>query len=160
MFINVEMSGGTNFGSAVRLSGESSKSCSKTVAREAERTRRRELEEKRGIWIKRRKFPLFLDCRRRLDLSPERGSRPRPKEATRFAISQLTRDFGRQLLCDICAADIASFQNRRKRDGVSNRTVNLELGVMRSILRRHRMWEPLTDDVNFLEGESIARPSL
>src|SRR5258707_15832801 len=33
----------------------------------------------------------------------------------------------------------------------SNRTMNLELGVLRSILRRYRMWEPIAADVDFLK---------
>jgi len=60
---------------------------------------------------------------------------------------QLTRDFGKQLLCDIPGADLAAYQTRRKREEVSNRTVNLELGVLRSILRRYRMWEAIAADV-------------
>jgi integrase len=55
------------------------------------------------------------------------------------------------LLCDVSGEDLASYQTRRKRDEVSNRTVNLELGVMRSILRRYRMWEAIAGDVDFLK---------
>jgi integrase len=58
---------------------------------------------------------------------------------------------GKQLLSDISVEDLAKYQMRRKRDKVSNRTVNLELGVMRSILRRHRMWEAIALDVRFLK---------
>jgi integrase len=63
----------------------------------------------------------------------------------------LTRDLGKQLLCDISGEDLAAYQTRRRRDGVSNRTVNLELGVLRSILRRYRMWEAIAADVDFLK---------
>ncbi len=55
------------------------------------------------------------------------------------------------MLCDLSGQDLAAYQTRRKRDGVSNRTVNLELGVLRSILRRYRMWEPIAADVDFLK---------
>jgi len=51
---------------------------------------------------------------------------------------------------------VSAYQTRRERDGVSNRTVNLELGVLRSILRRYRMWEPIAADVDFLR-ERVAR---
>ena len=37
---------------------------------------------------------------------------------------------------------------------MSNRTVNLELGVLRSILRRYRMWEAIAADVDFLKESS------
>jgi integrase len=69
----------------------------------------------------------------------------------KLAISQLGNDFGKRLLCDISADDLAGYQTRRKRDGVSNRTVNLELGVLRSILRRYRMWEAIAAEVDFLK---------
>ena len=129
---------------------ESSKSESKTVAKDAERVRRCELEES---WnqIKRRKLPpLFslaaadwLKTRTSLAASTERSYKP--------AISQLTKDFGKQLLCDLSREDLAAYRTRRKREGVSNRTVNLELGVLRSILRRYRMWEAIAADVDFLK---------
>lgn len=35
--------------------------------------------------------------------------------------------------------------------GVAPRTVNLEVGVLRSILRRHRMWEAIAPAVDFLK---------
>src|SRR5215471_1536103 len=48
---------------------------------------------------------------------------------------------------------LAAYQTRRKREEVSNRTVNLELGVLRSILRRYRMWEAVSADVDFLKED-------
>jgi hypothetical protein len=87
--------------------------------------------------------------------STRTGIAPATERGYRLAISQLTKDFGTQLLCDIRSGDLAAFQTRRKREGVSNRTVNLEVGVLRSILRRFRMWEAIATDVDFLE-ESAA----
>jgi integrase len=129
---------------------ESSKSASKTVAKDAERVRRRELEES---WnqIKRRKLPPLFSLAAAGWLKTRTGIAPATERSYRLAISQLTRDFGKQLLCDISGDDLASFQTRRKRDGVSNRTVNLEMGVLRSILRRYRMWEAIAADVDFLK---------
>jgi integrase len=129
---------------------ESSKSESKTVARDAERVRRRELEES---WnqIKRRKLPPFFAIAATDWLKTRTGIAPATVRSYRIAISQLTKDFGKQLLCDIGGEDLAAYQIRRKREGVSNRTVNLELGVLRSILRRYRMWEALAADVDFLK---------
>jgi hypothetical protein len=122
----------------------------KTVAREAERIRRRELEES---WnhIKRRKLPSLFAIASTDWLKTRTGIAPSTTRSYKIAISRLTKDFGKQLLCDICSEDIAVYQTRRKGEGVSNRTVNLELGVLRSILRRHRMWEGLAADVDFLK---------
>ena len=129
---------------------ESSKSESKTVAKDAERARRRELEES---WnqIKRRKLPPLFSLAAADWLKTRTSIAPSTERSYKLAISQLTKDFGKQLLCDLSGEDLAAYQTRRKRDGVSNRTVNLELGVLRSILRRYRMWEPIAADVDFLK---------
>ena len=129
---------------------ESSKSEGKTVAKEAERARRRELEES---WnqIKRRKLPPLFSLAAADWLRTRTSIAPSTERSYKLAISQLTKDFGKQLLCDLSGDDLAAYQTRRKREGVSNRTVNLELGVLRSILRRYRMWEPIAADVDFLK---------
>jgi integrase len=135
---------------AGQLIRESSKSESKTLAKEAERVRRRELEES---WnqIKRRKLPPLFSLAAADWIKTRTSIAPSTERSYKLAISQLTADFGKQLLCDVSADDLAAYQARRKRDGVSNRTVNLELGVLRSILRRYRMWEPIAADVDFLK---------
>ena len=56
------------------------------------------------------------------------------------------------MLCDISGEDLSTYQARRKREEISNRTVNLELGVLRTILRRYRMWEAIAD-VDFLKED-------
>ena len=123
---------------------ESSKSESKTVAKDAERIRRRELEES---WnrIKRRKLPPLFSIAAADWLTTRTGIARSTERSYKLAISQLSSDFGKQLLCDLSAADLAAYQTRRKRDGVSNRTVNLEMGVLRSILRRNKMWSRRAD---------------
>jgi hypothetical protein len=133
-----------------QLIRESSKSESKTIARDAERVRRRGLEES---WnqIKRRKLPPPFAIAAADWLKVRTSIAPSTERSYKLAISQLSVDFGRQLLCDISAEDLAAYQMRRKRDGVSNRTVNLEVGVLRGILRRNKMWEPLSADVDFLK---------
>jgi integrase len=129
---------------------ESSKSESKTVAKDAERARRRELEES---WnqIKRRKLPPLFSIAAEDWLKTRTGSAPSTERSYKLAISHLKSEFGKQLLCDLSGEDLAAYQTRRKREGVSNRTVNLELGVLRSILRRYRMWEAIAADVDFLK---------
>jgi len=129
---------------------ESSKSESKTVAKDAERVRRRELEES---WnqIKRRKLPSLFSLAAEDWLKTRTGIAPSTERSYKLAISHLKMDFGKQLLCDLSGEDLAAYQTRRKREGVSNRTVNLELGVLRSILRRYRMWEAIAADVDFLK---------
>jgi integrase len=129
---------------------ESSKSESKTVAKDAERIRRRELEES---WnrIKRRKLPPLFSIAASDWLKTRTGIARSTERSYKLAISQLSADFGKQLLCDLSAVNLAAYQTRRMRDGVSNRTVNLEMGVLRSILRRNKMWESISGEVDFLK---------
>jgi integrase len=129
---------------------ESSKSASKTVAKEAERQRRREMEES---WnqIKRRKLPPIFSTAANDWLKSRTNIAPATERSYKLAISQLEGDFARRLLCDLSPEDLAAYQARRKRQGVSNRTVNLEVGVLRSILRRHHMWESVSGDIGFLK---------
>src|SRR3974390_1373932 len=122
---------------------ESSKSEAKTVARDAERARRRELEES---WnqIKRRKLPPLFSVASADWLKTRTNIARSTERSYKLAISHLENNFGKRLLCDISAEDLAGYQTRRKHQGVSNRTVNLELGVLRAILRRYRMWEAIS----------------
>ncbi len=128
---------------------ESSKSMSKTVAVAAERSRRRELETSWNQIRPRKLTPLFSTASSDW-LKTRTGIAPATEKSYRLAISQLTKNFGRQLLSDISGED-TGISTRRKREQVSNRTVNLELGVLRAILRRYRMWEPISQDIDFLK---------
>jgi integrase len=133
---------------------ESSKSASKTIAQDAERARRRKLEEG---WnqIKRRALPPVFERAGSAWLDAEE-----PHLATRtYEIYEvalrchLKPAFGGLLLCDIDSGRIASYQARRKAEGASARTLNKELQVLRQILKRHKLWANLQGDVKF-ERES------
>ena len=54
------------------------------------------------------------------------------------------------LLIDIRAEDIAEYQKARLKESASPKTVNLELGTLRAILKRHRLWASLQPDVKML----------
>jgi integrase len=133
---------------------ESSKSTSKTIAKDAERARRRELERAYNRIPKRISIPLF---RRAAD---EWLSAVKPHLADRtqniydVAIRcHLKPVFGLLLLCDIEASRISAYQARRKAEGASARTLNKELQVLRQILKRYKLWANLQGDVKF-ERES------
>jgi integrase len=48
------------------------------------------------------------------------------------------------------AADVLDYQRQRLADGVSNRTVNMEVGVIRQLLKRGRVWNTIAEDVKML----------
>jgi len=133
---------------------ESSKSESKTVAKNAERVRRRELEQS---WnkIERRTLPPTLGLAGSTWLEAEQPHlAQRTCEIYEVAFRcHLKPALGALLLCDIDADRIASYQARRKAEKASARTLNKELQVLRQILKRHKLWANLQGDVKF-ERES------
>jgi integrase len=129
---------------------ESSKSESKTVAKDAERARRRTLEE--GFnQIKRRTLPPTLERAGSTWMEAEKPHlAKRTYEIYDVALRcHLKPALGTLLLCDIDATRIASYQARRKGENASARTLNKELQVLRQILKRHKLWANLQGDVKF-----------
>lgn len=133
---------------------ESSKSDSKTVAKEAERQRRRALEES---WnqIKRRKLPpLFSVGAEEWLASVKPHIAERTQDIYEVALRcHLKPTFGTFLLCDIDASRVAGYQAKRKAGGASARTLNKELQVLRQMLKRYKLWANLQGEVKF-ERES------
>ena len=65
----------------------------------------------------------------------------------------LKKSFGRNFTSDIDASDISLYQKRRLAAGASPRTINLEFGTLRAILRRHGIWARLQPHVKMLASE-------
>ena len=136
---------------AGRVFRESAKTKSKTLARLAERKRHQSLEEAiHGI--KKRAAPVTFAT-----AAADWLTLKKPTLAARsYRIEQLNIDkhlkptFGSLLLIDLTADDIAGYQNDRLREGAAPKTINLELGTLRAILRRHRIWADLQPDVKML----------
>jgi integrase len=133
---------------------ESSRSASRTIAKDAERVRRRQLEES---WnqVKRRTLPPRFDVA--ADTWYE-AVKPHVAERTKAIYGDALRlhlkpALGALLLCDIDADRVASYQATRKAEGASARTLNKELQVLRMILKRYKLWANLQGDVKF-ERES------
>jgi integrase len=129
---------------------ESSKSTSKTVARDAERSRRRQLE---STWNQITKRTLPPSFERAADGWFE-AAKPHISERTKAIYGDAVRlhlrpALGSLLLCDIDAGRVASYQAKRKAERASARTLNKELQVLRMILKRHKLWANLQGDVKF-----------
>lgn len=140
---------------------ESSKSESKTVAKEAERSRRRELEESYNQ-IKRRTLPPTFERAGSDWLDAEKPHlAERTYEIYEVAFRcHLKPILGSLLLCDIDPSKIASYQAKRKAEKASARTLNKELQVLRQVLKRHKMWANLQGDVSLsVSTMTWVRPS-
>ncbi len=141
-----------------RIVHESAHTRSKTVARDAEKERRRRLEETIN-GIKRRTLPpTFEQAAREWQAGRETRLAPKSIETEHRAIGHLLPDFGPKLLCDLTPEAIQSYQRKRQREGASNKTINLEIEPLRQILKAHDLWTPLAAKVRMLKvRDDVAR---
>lgn len=133
-----------------RIIHESARTQSKTVVREAEKQRRRQLEES---WnqITRRTLPPTFERASQEWLNLKRPHlAQRSVEIEEANLKHLLPSFGRALVTDITPEGISRYQQARLAEGASPKTVNLELGTLRAIMRRNQLWANLQVDVKML----------
>ena len=135
---------------AGRMIHESARTTSKTVAREAERQRRRELELRVNNIVKRGLPPTFeVAAKRWMESRAHVVAKNTFSEAQR-CMKHLVPTFGPRLICDITPDDIATYQRKRLQTGAENRTVNLEVGELRKVMKANDAWIPLVGKVKML----------
>jgi integrase len=131
---------------------ESAMTTSKTIAREAERTRRRDLERAINRIEQPKRMPLFKLASEEW-LSSLSGLADKSLDAYRQYVRTLSAEFGDRLICDIGLDDIVRLQRRRLAEGKSPRTANYEVHALRLIIKHFNLWWPLADKVRMLKGE-------
>jgi integrase len=137
---------------------ESASTKSKTLAREAERARRRELETAVNRIPKRERPPLFRIAAEQWLESRRATLSKGAYEAYRAAVKHLVERFGTRLVCDLDHGDVAALQNRLSAAGKSARTVNLAVAVLRMVLKGYGLWAPISDRVKGLrERHDVGR---
>ena len=126
---------------------ESARTRSKTLAKDAERVRHRELEESYNGIKRRDRAKLFsiaadewLELK---DLTLSVSS----QRIERSNLKHLRPHFERRLITDIQAKNVS---HARIAEKASPKTINLEIGTLRAILRRHRVWAEIQQDVRML----------
>jgi integrase len=137
---------------------ESAKTKSKTVGINAERVRRRELEEGfNGISKSLRAQLLSVAAEKWLEAKRAHLS-ARSVKIEELNLKHLKPVFGRMLVSDIRADDVAAYQSARLREKAAPKTINLEVGTLRAILRKHRLWANVQPDVQMLRvRDSVGR---
>ena len=128
---------------------ESTRTEQKTLAREIMHGRLRELQESFGR-IKKRQLPPPLTVAAQAWLDGKIAISQHTEVSYRGAIAHLAGHFGPTLLCDITPDSVAAYQKFRKGQGVGPRTVNIEVGVLRGILKKAKLWREIADEVSFL----------
>ena len=130
---------------------ESAGTRSKTLAIDIERNRRRQVEESANGIRRHRDAAVLFGTAARDWLSvkePSWASKTQTIEKTNIA--HLKPHFGRLLLTDITDVHVAQYQAHRRKEKAANKTINNEVGTLRAILRRYRLWAHLAPDVRML----------
>jgi integrase len=65
-------------------------------------------------------------------------------------LKHLRPKFEKRLVTDIQARDVSRYQQARLAEGAAPKTINLEIGTLRAILRRHRVWAEIQQDIRML----------
>jgi integrase len=75
---------------------------------------------------------------------------PRSVAIEKANLAHLLPELGRKLVCDLEARDIARYQQERMDEDASPKTINLEIGTLRAILKRSGHWARLQPQVTML----------
>jgi integrase len=137
---------------------ETSNSRNRDVAGRIERARRRDLEL--GIaGLRRSEGPVNVShaVEAFLEQNEPRWSE-RTHELHENSWAHLKPFFGKMLLQDIQPKHISRYQRERQRAEASGRTINIETGLIRMVMRKHRIWENIKPDVHMLrEREDVGQ---
>jgi hypothetical protein len=129
-----------------QLIRDSAKTNSKTVTREAERARRRELELAVNRIPKRDRTSLFGIAAREW-LTSKNTLAPKSLERFQHHVATLAVEFGQRLVCDIAADDVLRLRSKRISEGLAPRTVNYEVAALRGILKSKGFWGGVLDEL-------------
>jgi integrase len=75
---------------------------------------------------------------------------PKMCEIAKNSMTHLLPVMGKKLLVDVEARDIARYQKARLAEGASGRTVNIEVSMLRQIMRKYGAWARIQPDVAML----------
>jgi len=128
---------------------ESAQTSSKTIAKQAELQRRRELETGINRISEPKRMPLFKLATEQWLATKRNLSRFTDLHYRQY-VASLSEYFGDRLVCDIRLEDIAALQQTRQAEGHGNRTINAEIQVLRQILKHFGLWSGVQGRIRFL----------
>jgi len=139
---------------------ESTKMTSRTRAREVENKRKQELRDG-AAGVRKREAPKLFNVAAEewLDAKKAKWS-PGMFAIMTGALKHLKPEFGKRLLVDVEARDIARYQKARMAEGASGRTTNIEIGALRSIMKRSGLWARIQPHVEMLPEKDDAGHAL
>ena len=139
---------------------ESTRMSSRTRAREIEERRKSELRDG-AAGIRKREAPKLFSIAAAdwIEAKKPRWA-PRMLGIAQNSTKHLSPAFGRKLVVDGEPRDIARYQKSRLAAGASNRTVNIEIGCLRSVLKRYGLWARIQPGVEMLPERDDAGHAL
>jgi integrase len=119
----------------------------RTLAEKAERRRHQKLEESFNGVVLARPTPQLFSVAADDWLTLKEGTlAPKSYGIEQSCLKHLRPYFGHRLLTDIDAAAIARYVGHRRKEGAADKTIKLELGTLRGMLRRAKLWGAIPDD--------------
>lgn len=137
---------------------ESTEQTGITRAREVQAKRKQELRDSTSGIRKREAPKLFsLAFQAWTDAKRLKWS-PRTLGITENSLKHLAPVFGKKLVVDIEAKNVLLYQRARLAEGASNRTINIEVGCLRAVLKRGGHWARIQPEVEMLpERDDVGR---
>jgi integrase len=143
-----------------QLFRESTKSRNKNIAIAAERMRRDDLAHGFNRIAKPSRVLMFSVAAEQWLESKIAALSPRSVTIERLNLKHLNPVLGNMLLSDINANHIGAYQLARRKEKAAPKTINLEMGTLRAILRRNRRWADIQPDVKMLTCPEVVGPAL
>jgi integrase len=131
---------------------------SKTLAQKIQDKRRRQLEEG-AAGIRKQQIPRLLSAAAVEWLEAKKLAwSPKMSVVAANGVNHLLPVFARKLLVDIEARDITKYQRSRLAEGAANRTINIEVAMLRQIMRKYGTWARIQSEVKMLpERQDVGR---
>jgi integrase len=83
---------------------------------------------------------------------------PKMCQIAKNSLQHLLPALGKKLLLEIEASDVAKYQRARLAEGAANRTVNIEVSMLRQIMRKYGAWARIQSNVTMLpERQDVGR---
>ena len=83
---------------------------------------------------------------------------PRSAQTERERLKPLCAIFGEVKVNKITVEMVRTYVADRKATGVANKKINLEIGVLRSIMKRAKLWHRFSDEIKPLPVRKLAAP--
>ncbi len=133
---------------------ESSRSRTKSIAERIERERRRQLELGSAGLEEVKRPSLFSIALKAYLAEREPHWSKKTNVLQEISYRHLEPHFSRLLITDIKGEHVSRYQQAKLKEGASPRSVNIDIALLRQLLKKHRRWANIQPDVRMLRERS------